>query len=68
MKLSKCQFLKKHLHYLGHLISKQGIQLLSEKVSAMKMLQKPSNIDELPHFLGLMGYYIKFVPLFADVR
>ena len=65
--LSKCQFFKKHLHYLAHLISKQGIQLLLEKEATIKMLEEPSNVDELHHFLGLTGYYRRFVPLFANI-
>ena len=36
IKLSKCQFLKKHLHYIGHMVSEQGIQLLLENVLAIK--------------------------------
>ena len=40
LKLSKCQFFKKHLHYLGHLISEQGIQLLSRKVSAIQHIKR----------------------------
>ena len=61
IKLCKCQFFKKHLHYLDHLISEQGIRLLP------KMLKEPGNIDKLHHFLGLIHYYRKFIPLFADV-
>ena len=58
---------KKYLHCLGHLISEQGIQPLVEKDSATEKLKEPSNIDELHHFLGLTGYYRKFIPLFADI-
>ena len=66
-KLSNVNSLKMHLHYIGHLISDHGIQLLPEKVSATEKLKEPSNIDELHHCLGLTGYYRKFIPLFADV-
>ena len=45
IKLSKSQFFKKHLHYLGHLVSQQGIQPLLEKVSAIKKLKESKNID-----------------------
>ena len=40
IKLRKCQFFQKHLHYLGHLISEWGIQPLPEKVLAMEKLKK----------------------------
>ena len=66
MKLSKCQFFKYHLHYLGHLISKQGIQPLPENASAIRKFKEPSNIDDLHHFLGLTGYYRKIVQLFTN--
>ena len=46
----KCQF-KKHLHYLGNLISEQGIQPLLEKVTAIEKLKEPSNVDELCYSL-----------------
>ena len=55
-KLSKCKFLQKQLHHLGHIISEQGTQPLLEKVSATEKLKEPSSIDELCHW-----------PLFADI-
>ena len=60
-------FLKKYLHYLGHLISKQGIQPIPDKVTAIKILKEHNKIDELCHFPGLTGYYRKVVSLFADI-
>ena len=53
IKLSKCQFCKHHLLYLGHFISKQGIQALLEKINAVANLKEPNNVNELHHFLGL---------------
>ena len=47
LKLSKCQFFKKHLHYLGHLISMQGIQPLPKNVSVIQHIKEPSNVEEL---------------------
>ena len=67
IKLSKCQFFKQHLHYLGHFISEQGIQPLSEKVTTIEKLKEPSNMNALHHFLGLKGHHRKFIPLFADI-
>ena len=67
IKLSKCQFFKKHLHYLGHLIWEKGIQPIPEKVTAFEKLKEPSNIDKLHHFLCLEGYYRKFIPLFTNI-
>ena len=67
IKLSKCQFFKKHLHYLGHLISEQGIQPLLEKVTAIEKLREPSDKNELHPFLGIIGYYRKYIIFFANI-
>ena len=67
IKLGKYQFFKQHLHYLGHLISEQVIWPLPEMVTSIENLKQPNNIDEVYHFLGLTGYYRKFVLLFADI-
>ena len=67
IKLTKLQFFKDNLYYLGYLISEHGIQPLLKKVSVIEKLKEPINIDELCHFIGLTGYYKTFVPLFTDV-
>ena len=66
-KLSKCQFLKQHLYYIGHFISKQGIQPLPEKLRAITHLKEPNSVDELHNFLGLTSYYRRFVQLFTGI-
>ena len=66
MKLGKCQFFKQHLHYLAQLISEHSIQPLQDKIMVITNLTEPKNINELHHFLGVTGYYRKFIPLFAD--
>ena len=45
--LANVNSLKRHPHYLGHLISEQGIQSLPEKVTAIEKLKEPSNIHDL---------------------
>ena len=57
IKLSKCQFFKTQLHYLGHKISAEGIELLAEKLDAIKKLAPAKNVDEAHQILGLLGYY-----------
>ena len=57
IKLSKCQFFKKQLHYLGHKISAEGLEPLPEKLKAIKNLAPAKNIDEAHQILGLLGYY-----------
>ena len=67
LKLQKCSFFKKHIQYLGHLISDEGIQPLSEKLESIAKMPTPKNAKQVKQFLGLVGYYRKFVPRFADI-
>ena len=67
IKLSKCQFFKKHLQHLDHLISEQGIQQLLEKVTVIEKLKEPTNIDVACNFLDLTGFYRKLTLLFANI-
>ena len=65
MKRSKCDFFKKHIHYLGHLISADGIRPLKDKLDTIHDMPAPHNSKEVKQFLGLVGYYRKFVPHFV---
>ena len=66
MKRSKCDFFKREIHYLGHLISPEGISPLPNKLDSIKHMPVP-NSAKIKQFLGLTGYYRKFVPRFADI-
>ena len=67
MKREKCDFFKKHLQYLGHLVSEEGFKPLPEKIKSIKNMPPPKTAKEVKKFLGLAGYYHKFVPRFADL-
>ena len=67
LKLQKCSFFKKHIQYLGHLISDEGIQPLPEKLENIRNMPTPQNAKEVKQFLGLAGYYRKFVARFVDI-
>ena len=67
MKLQKCNFFKRHIQYLGHLISSEGIHPLPEKLESIKNMPTPNSLKQVKQFLGLVGYYRKFVPRFADI-
>ena len=67
MKWSKCDFFKSEIHYLGHLISPEGISPLPNKLDCIHHMPAPKNVKEIKQFLGLTGYYTKFVPRFADI-
>ena len=67
LKLQKCSFFKKHIQYLGHLISDEGIQPLQEKLESIAKMPVPQNMKQVKQFLGLVGYYRKFIPRFSDI-
>jgi RNase H-like domain found in reverse transcriptase/Reverse transcriptase (RNA-dependent DNA polymerase)/Integrase zinc binding domain len=66
-KLSKCEFFKEEVEYLGHYISSQGISVDQQKINAVKTWPIPTNISELRSFLGLASYYRKFVKGFSAI-
>ncbi len=61
LKKEKCILLAKSVEYLGHQISKHGIQALPSKVEAIAQALEPKNVQELRSFLGLLNYYGKFI-------
>ena len=67
LKRSKCDFMKTQIQYLGHLISSNGIQPLPEKLGSIKNMPAPQSMKEVKQFLGLAGYYCKFLPGFSDL-
>ena len=67
MNRSKCNFFKSEIHYLGHFISPEGISPLPNKLDSIKHMPVPNSAKEIKQFLGLTGYYRKFVPRFADI-
>ena len=56
----KCEFMKKKVVYLGHVISANGIEADNDKVQSVVSAQVPSNVSELRSFLGLVNYYGRF--------
>ena len=52
---------------MGHLISENGISPLPDKLDSIKNMLVPKCMKEIKQFLGLTGYYRKFVPRFADI-
>ena len=66
LKKSKCLFFKQELPYLGHLLTTKGIKPQSEKVKAISEMEPPRNQKGVREFLGMVGYYRKFINRFAD--
>ena len=60
VKLSKCQFFQDSVTYLGHKITREGIQPTQEQIRAIKEAPIPQNKTELKSFLGMLTYNVRF--------
>jgi len=67
LQLDKCEFLKQETSFLGHVITKDGIKPNPDKIKAIQKYPIPTKTKEIKGFLGLTGYYRKFIPNFADI-
>lgn len=67
LKLSKCSFAQRQLDYLGHVISGRGVQPEPSKIQAILDWPTPRTTKELCTFLGLTGFYRKFVQGYAAI-
>ena len=67
LKPSKCLFFQKQTHFLGHIVSEQGISTDPEKVSAIQDWPPCRTAKQCHSFLGLASYYRRFCPGFAEI-
>eukprot|EP00731_Ephydatia_muelleri_P034851 Em0081g16a len=67
LKPSKCHILKKCVHYLGHIVSADGVKVDDDKIKCIVEWPTPVNLEELRRFLGIASYYRKFIKGFAHI-
>jgi hypothetical protein len=66
-KLNKCEFWLKEVTFLGHVILAEGILVDPRKVEAVLKWERPTNVTEIRSFLGLAGYYRRFIEGFSTI-
>lgn len=64
---SKCEFLRKQILYLGHIISSEGLSPDPDKTKVLKLYPVPKNTDEVKRFIAFANYYRKFIRNFAEI-
>ena len=67
LKRTKCLLAQESIEYLGHIISRDGVSPDPEKIRAMVAWPAPTNVKQLCGFLGLTGFYRKFVKHYASI-
>ena len=63
----KCEFFRQHVPFLGHIVSRDGIQADPAKTSGVRQYPVPKSVTEVKSFLGLCSYYRRYVRDFAAI-
>ena len=67
LKPSKCNLLQREVLFLGHLVSRSGVQPNPKLIESVVEWKAPTNGKEVQQYLGLVNYYRRFVPAFSDI-
>ena len=63
----KVVFEANQIKYLGHLISSRGVSILPDRVQAIEQYPPPTNLRGLRRFMGMVGFYARFIPGYSEV-
>ncbi|GBG74890.1 hypothetical protein CBR_g19403 [Chara braunii] len=63
----KCEFVRQELEYLGHFVTPEDISPLSDKIQAIQEWSEPRNVTDVRSFLGLAGYYQRFIKGYSKI-
>ena len=67
LKPSKCEFFKERISYLGHIVSRHGIETDPKKISSVKHWPRPETVTQVRKFVGFTNYYRKFLHQYAQI-
>ena len=67
LKPSKCEFLKDRISYLGHIVSKDGVETDPKKIQVILDWPKPQIVYHVRSFLGFTNYYRKFLYRYSQI-
>lgn len=67
LSLEKCKFFQTSVRYLGHIVSRDGVETDPEKIKALSTWPSPCTLKELQSFLGFSGYYRRFIKDYSRI-
>ena len=67
LKAKKCTFMQTEVGFLGHIVGRTGLACDPEKLSAVLNWHEPNRVNAVCQFVGFVGYYRRFVKMFAEI-